>query len=202
MSESSSGNPNKPPEYFNVERPAHFRVRGDLIEELCGGEAISRLLPRNEAQYRHWLTVTGNPAGGYPLIHFHEHVGKIYEPTLRYALHQAILPGYEHPVNILTDGRGWSGWVDYGGLFDFVLLRAVEFAESHGFSPPYPTENLFRKRESNAGSVALRANWFVGYERGSGLCTLLERGGDSETLFLAGRSGYWTPPFEEGDPIF
>ena len=131
MSDMPSHSP-KGPSYRSAPRSAHFRMRPDLIEELCIPDAFARTLPRTPAEHARWLAHWGLSATEAPFEGIQPFIGRPYELTARYILHPAILPGSGLLLNIMTDGRGWSVCCEPGGLFSFVIDRAVEFVVGRG----------------------------------------------------------------------
>ena len=153
--------------------PAHFRARDDLIEELCVPEAFARTLPRTKEAHAQWLVHWGLSAAEAPFEVIQPFIGRPYEPTLRYILHPAIFPGSELLFNIMTDGRGWSVCCEPGGLFSFVIDRAVEFVVGRGYERERMRGMFHPKIEHNPGPKLRHGWWAVSYERTSGFCTIV-----------------------------
>jgi hypothetical protein len=180
--------------YFLVPRPAHFRVRPDLPEELCVADSMTRSLPRTEHSHKAWLRICGHTAKEYPLARMASLADRPYELTNRYVLHAVTLPGNVQHTNLITDQNLWSAVSEFGGLFQFVIDRAIELAVYLGVEPG-TAQGMF---VSPAGPTPATARghslWAIGYERVSGLGTILaaHRPGTIRT-FLEGRSGYYTP---------
>ncbi len=180
--------------YFKVSRPAHFRVRPDLIEELGLPDHILGTLPTTIQEHDTWLKWTGFDAALVPFASLPVHTAAQYKMTARYVLKSPVLPGRLRYMNVILDGNFWVCRSEYGGLFDHVILRAVEFALTMGL-PRDHALRLFRAgplreaREEVSGPT-----WGVGFEAGTGLCTILAlKHEGTEQLFLRGRPGYYTP---------
>ena len=188
------------PHYFNTNGLGHFRVRTDLLEELCFEQAMERSLPLSLKNYRRWINLSGFTEEEYPFGKITSEIdGEVrYTPTDRYILHTAIIPGEQQPTSLITDARQWSLACEGPGLFEFVMLRAVEFAVLQGFTPESAWEQLQvqRPKRPKRGLRRLISKWSIGYERKTGICTILSRNKkDSEMLYLAGHTGYNVPNF-------
>ncbi len=195
MSEQPFRTPPRPAHLF-APWPAHFRLRTDLIEELCVPDAFVRTLPRTPEAHARWLAFWNRSADEIQFGSIRPFVGRPYEATARYLLHPAILPGSEHIQNVLTDGRGWSVCCELGGLYEFVIDRAVEFAVSRGCPKPNTRAAFYPAYTGKAERVRRHARWAVGYERSTGLGTILWREqDDTEARYLAGEPGYTVPAF-------
>jgi len=192
------------PDYFNVARPAHFKIRTDLIEELCVPEEMMRLLPRNEEARQHWLGISGQPAVKFPLAELQKFYGRAYEPTARYILRGVVLKGNNYPINVLRDGRGWAIACEGQGLFAFVTRRAIECSVRLGLDRITARACFIPTCDQTPAAVRRNAPWAIGFDQG--VCTILSSElGDTEELFLAGRSGYYVPFLDENkdnDPSF
>ncbi len=187
------------PTYFEVPKPAHFRVRSDLLDELGAHEAIQRFTPHNEKSYRYWLGVTGLPEVRYPLATLSAEAAKPYQRTQRYVLRQIVAPGEDLPLNIVTDGNRRTGVLEFGGLFDFVFFRAAEFASYYRYRRSVALGYFYPKREPNTGATRRLAPWALGYEPAEGRCTILAQSREGSVgRFLDGQPGYLVPKFEPG----
>ena len=184
--------PAKP--YFLVHRPAHFRLRPDLPEELCVADSMTRLLPRTEQRHKDWLRICGHAAKEYPLARMAPLANQPYELTNRYVLQAVTLPGNVQYTNLITDGNHWSVACEYGGLFQSVIDRAVELAVYLGLQPEAAQGMFVSPAGPKPATSRGHSRWAIGYERISGLSTILaaDRPGTIQT-FLGGRSGYYTP---------
>jgi hypothetical protein len=188
----SPGKSAKP--YFLVARPAHFRFRPDLPEELCVAESMIRLLPRSEERHKEWLRICGHSAKEFPLAKMVARAGKPYQLTSRYVLQAVVLPGNSQHTNLITDGNLWSLACEYGGLFQFVIDRAVELSVFLGLKPETAQAMFVAAVGPGPATTRGYSRWAVGYECASGLCTILaaDHAGTTRT-FLEGRYGYFTP---------
>jgi hypothetical protein len=172
-------------------------MRKDVVEELCLAEQILRTLPRAQKEYEVWLRAGGYSAKELPFADLQSRATKPYQLTERYVLKAPVLPGRLYRSNVITDGNLWPFLTEQGGLFDFVINRAVEFCVSLGMRHE-DANDCFRlnPRKEPCGYVR-NPFWAVGYERGTGLCTILELNSDeTERLYLQGRPGY--SPFADG----
>jgi len=194
-------NPNsKPPAppYFIVNGPGHFRVRPDLLEELCFAQAMIESLPRTFTAYRQWLQLCGLSENGHPYDKVQDETDYGYFPEGRVVLHTAVLPGQLHRCHLITDTHRWSARCEGAGLFEFVMLRAVEFASWRGIPKKAAWDYLHAPSEPkpNPGPMRHMAQWSVGFDRLTGVCTILARTHEeTESLYLSGKSGYFSPRF-------
>jgi hypothetical protein len=187
--------PNSPVKpYFLVRRPAHLQLRPDLPEELCVADSMTRLLPRTEQSHKAWLRICGHAAKKYPLAMMASLSNRPYEPTNRYVLQAVTLPGNVQHTNIITDGNLWSVVCEYKGLFQSVIDRAIELTVHLGVDPGAAQGMFVSPAGPKPAATRGHSRWAVGYERISGLGTILaaHRPGTIQT-FLEGRSGYYTP---------
>ena len=150
-------------------------MRSDLIQELCLPEAFARTLPRTPGDYLKWLERWGRSAAEAPFESIRRFIGEAYEPTPKYTLRPAILPGRDFIQNVMTDGRGWSVCSEPGGLYNFVIARAVQFGESRGHPKAEMQALLLPKLEPNPGPGLRQANWGISYECATGFCTVVGR---------------------------
>ena len=176
MSDTPPQNPNVP-FYLTAPGKAHFRLRPDVIEELCIADAFARTLPRSPEEHARWLAKWGRSAADVPYQSIALAIGRPYELTPRYVLHPAILPGWDYLSNVITDGRGWSVMCEFGGLYEFVFARAVQFCESRGYDRCKVREQLFPKLEKNPGPQCRYGRWALEYERATGFCTIVPQAG-------------------------
>jgi hypothetical protein len=172
MNAIPSQNP-KVPSYLTAPWPAHFRMRTDLIEELCVPEAFARTLPRTPEEHARWLTMWGQSADQVLFDSVSPYIGRPYAPTEHYLLQPAIFPGHDYIQNVLTDGRGWSVCCELGGLYDFVVARAVQFCVSRGHQRAKAQSLFYPKVERNLGPGRKLGWWAIRYECGTGLCTIV-----------------------------
>ena len=189
-----------PPPYFKFSGPGHFFVRPDLLEELCYNEALENSLPQGDASHALWLKRFGFNKTEYTL-------GKIWDDNLhlvpqdedkRYILHAPVLPGNRHRSYLVTNSLNYSAFCEGPGLFEFVMLRAVSYAAWRGVARKTAWDYLHATsaKEREASSPRISPPWSVGFERTTGLCTILASGEPStEALFLAGKPGYSVPQF-------
>lgn len=192
-----------PPPYFNVERPAHFRVRPDLIEELCVPEIARASLPKTEKQYSAWRQISNIRADQFPLERTVSMRTKPYEATDRYILRPLILAGQARVSTTILDAHGIGVFCESGGLWDFVINRAVEFAVWKRLEEPVARAMLLPNVGRASHTTNVYATWTIGYERRTGLCTLLARDhGDTERLYLAREGCFYTPFPEANEPLF
>jgi hypothetical protein len=120
-----------------------------------------------------------------------------YQPTARYLLHPAILPGGVRVQNILTDGRGWSVRCERYGLYDFVINRAVEYAVRRGYEEGRARALFLPKPGGKECQGRQHGEWSIGYECATGFCTILVRCREgTESRYLAGQPGYFIPTFK------
>ena len=189
----------KIPDYFKIARPAHFKTRPDLIEELCVAEEMMRILPKNEKERQRWLSRSGQPAGKFSLSTLLACHGHPYVPTERYILSCVVLAGYNFPVHVLRDGRGWAICCEHGGLFAFVVHRAIECAVQLGLDSKTARASFIPTCDKSPAAVRRPALWSIGYDRG--VCTILASSvSETDELYLARKNGYHVPFLE--DPIF
>ena len=181
-----SEQPNPPiPSYFQLNTDGHFKIRPDLLAELCFEEAMTLTLPKTEKAHTRWLSLCGFTAKDYPFVTILEETDLRYQPTHRVLLHTCVLPGNSLRTCLITDARGWSAPCEPGGLFDFVLLRAVEFAAWRGFQKKHAWDYLHAATGMNATPMRRLASWSVGYDRATGSCTILSsEPKDAEAAYL------------------
>jgi hypothetical protein len=184
--------PTKP--YFLVPRPAHFRLRPDLLEELCIADSMARLLPRTEQSHKAWLRICGHEAKEYPLARIAALADRPYDLTNRYVLQAVTLPGNVQHTCLMTDKNLWSVACEYGGLFQFVIDRAIELAVFLGLNAEAAQGMFVSPAGPKLAATRRHSRWAVGYERISGFGTILaaDRPGTIQA-FLEGRSSYYTP---------
>lgn len=184
--------PAKP--YFLVTRPAHYGFRTDLLEELCVGDSMGRLLPRDEQRHKHWLRICGLSGNEFPLAKMAPLAERPYQVTKRYVLQAVVLPGNTQHTNLITDGNQWSVVCEYGGLFQAVIDRAVELSIYLGLKPETARGMFVATLGQGPATTRGQSRWAVGFEPASGHCTILaaEYAGTIRT-FLEGRSGYYAP---------
>jgi hypothetical protein len=185
MSENTT--PPAPP-YFSSGAEGHFRIRPDLLEELCFEEAMTLALPKNEKAYARWLNLCGFTAKDYSFIRILEETDLRYQPTNRVLLHTAVLPGHSHRTSLISDARRWSAPCEPGGLFEFVLLRAVEYVGCCGFSRKHAWDCLHVRPEHNRSPLRKMAPWSVGYDQTTGFCRVLyHEPAETEARYLTGQ---------------
>jgi hypothetical protein len=155
----------------------HFRVRTDLIEELCVADAFTRTLPNTPEAHARWIAMWGYSARECPFESIQRYLGRPYEPSLRFLLQPAVLPGREHVQNVVTDARGWSVCCELGGLYDFVMKRAVQFLVSGGFETGREQAEFYPKPGPNLGPKPRYGRLVMGYECATGGCTIFSRDG-------------------------
>ena len=172
MSAIPSQNP-RVPSFLTAPWPAHFRMRTDLIEELCVPEAFARTLPRTPEEHARWLTMWGQSADRVPFDSIRPFIGRPYAPTEHYLLQPAIFSGQSNIQNVLTDGHGWSVCCEIGGLYDFVFARALQFCESRGHQRGNAHSLFYPKVESNPGPGRRHGWWSIRYECATGYCTVV-----------------------------
>ena len=189
-----------PPPYFKFNGTGHFFIRPDLLEELCYKEALEASLPTDNASHARWLKRHGLKAEEYSL-------GKIRDDSChlipqgedqRYILHAPVLPGNRYRSCLVTNSLGYSASCEGLGLFEFVLLRAMAYAAWRGVAQKTAWDYLHATspKEREASSPRISPKWGVGFERATGLCTILAIGEtNTESLFLAGKPGYYIPKF-------
>ena len=179
MSAIPSQNP-RVPSFLTAPWPAHFRMRTDLIEELCVPEAFARTLPRTPEEHARWLTLWDQSADQVPFHSVRPYIGRPYEPTAHYLLQPAIFPGQDYIQNVITDRRGWSVCCELGGLYDSVVARAVQFCGSRGHQMAKAQSLFYPKVERNLGPGRKCGWWAIRYECGTGLCTIVpsNKGGE------------------------
>ena len=157
-------------------------------------EIMFRNLPRTEEQHQAWLRFCGLVPVSYPLETLKPFVGRVYQPTQRYVLQTVLMPNRLQATNVITDGNLWAVPTEFGGLFDFILLRAVALAAYYGVPPDQAKARLFLQDRKTPDNSRRYAEWAIGYERGTGLCTILEvNRGETKRHFLEGSGGYFTP---------
>jgi hypothetical protein len=188
----SYGKPPKP--YFQVARPAHYRFRTDLIEELCVADSMARLLPKTPEQYEAWLRICGLKPEKFPLARMQLLAARPYEMTPRYVFQAVALPGNSEHTNLVTDGNSWAVACEFGGLFWAVIHRAIELAVFLGVKPETAQEMFVAAAGPGPFTGRRQSKWAVGYERKTGLCTILAADHAGTILtFLDGRAGFYTP---------
>lgn len=187
-----------PKDYLNVARPAHFRMRPDLIDELCIPDEMIRALPRNAQQYAAWKRLCDfEDSEAVTYADLMPFMDKPYEPSRRYLLHPCVLPGDDFVTRLVCDRRGWKVQCLGRGLYDFVFRRAAEFMVSHGWTAAKAYSKIWPKIAPNDGSVPQYAEWVIGYECHSGECTFLIQGDPgTEARYLQGVGGYLFPQFD------
>lgn len=171
-----------------------------------GGAAIGawlvemlRLLPNDEDGRQRWLNRSGQPPKNFPLSTFLECRGRPYLPTDRYILNCVVLAGFNFPMPVLRDERGWAMCCEQGGLFAFVVHRAIECAAHYGMEAKAARTSFIPMGEKTPATVRRPAPWSVGYH--GGLCTILASDvGNTDELYLAKKSGYHVPFLDA--PIF
>lgn len=161
------------PDYFILNEPGHFRVRPDLLEELCVENAMELTLPKTGRCYIQWLRISGYTAEAYPFSKLQEETANPYRLTNRVVLQTAVLPGHTNRSNLITDGHRWSALCEQGGLFEFVMLRAVEFAAWRSFSRKDAWNYLHAASGKNNEHLRRLADWSLGYDRTTSICTIL-----------------------------
>ena len=172
MSDLPSKNP-KAPDYLTAPWPAHFRMRTDLLEELCISEAYARTLPRTPEEHARWLAMWSLSADRVPFASIAPFIGRPYEPTTHYLLRPAIFSGQSGIQNVFTDGRGWNVCCELGGLYDFVVARAVQFCVSRGHQHSKVQAMLYPKFGMNPGPERRHGWWAIRYEQATGFCTVV-----------------------------
>ncbi len=200
MSDQPAAQPDRPG-YLTAPWPAHFRLRTDLVEELCLPDAYARTLPKTPEEYAPWIVRWGITAKEVPFEPIRSALGSPYALTPRYVLRPTILPGGAAIQNVATDGRGWSVCCELGGLYDFVINRAAEFVAAIGREAAQARADFYPKVEKNPGLKSSYGKWAIGYEYATGLGTILwPEQSETVALYLAGQGGYLVPNFEETAP--
>jgi len=179
-----------------LDGPGHFRVRPDLLEELCFRQAMLESLPRTPSTYKHWLRLCGFTEEEYPYHEIMDFTHEGYLPSGRTVLHTAVLIGETHRRHLITDENHWSARCEGAGLFSFVMLRAVAFAAWHGVSQKdaWDCLHVAHGEPPNPGPSRRMPRWSIGYDPKNSLCTILAREHPgTEALYLAGKPGYHVP---------
>lgn len=170
------------------------------MDELCYKEALEASLPTDSASHARWLNRHGLKAEEYPL-------GEIWDDNChlipqgedkRYILHAPVLPRNRYRSYLVTNSLGYSADCEGAGLYEFVLLRAVAYAGWRGVARKTAWDYLHATspKEREASSPRISPNWSVGFERDTGLCTILaSEEPNTEALFLAGKPSYHIPRF-------
>jgi hypothetical protein len=189
-----------PPPYFKLKSPGHFYIRTDLLEELCYKEALEGSLPTDHNSHARWIKLHGLKAEEYTL-------GKIWDDNChlipqgedkRYILHAPVLPQNRSRSYLVTNSLGYSAVCEGAGLFEFVMLRAVAYAAWRGVAQATAWHYLHATspKDREANSPRISPKWGVGFERETGLCTILAISEpNTEARFLAGKPGYFVPNF-------
>lgn len=197
MSSSFARKPNLP-WYLTAPRPAHFRLRTDLLEELALAEAFEQTLPRTREAHARWLAQLGRTEKELPFEGIQPFVGRAYEPTPRYIFHPAVFPASDWIFSVVTDARGWSVGCEPGGLYDAVIKRAAEFVASYGCEFPKALAAFYPRCGAALRSGPRHGIWRIGYERATGLATILwPNHNETKEGYLTGRSDYTVPNFDE-----
>lgn len=189
-----------PPPYFKLKPPGHFYIRTDLLEELCYSEALEASLPTNKNSHAQWLNRLDLKAEEYPLEKIREDNNHPLPPGDfdRYILHAPVLPRNRHRSYLVTNRLGYSAECEGAGLYEFVMLRAVAYAAWRGFSREKAWHALHATspKERDASSPRISPKWSVGFDRSTGLCTILAHAKpDTPALYLAGNPNYFVPIF-------
>jgi len=144
-------------------------------------------LPKTEKAHTHWLSLCGFTAKDYPFVKVLEETDLRYQATNRVLLYTSVLPSQSHRTNLIKDAHGWSVPCEPGGLFEFVLLRAVEFAAWRGFPKKDAWDYLHANNGVNTTPFRRIAAWSVGYDRTQGSCTILSNEPKDEAAYLKGK---------------
>ncbi|WP_221031711.1 hypothetical protein [Actomonas aquatica] len=162
--------------YLQVDQPWHFRVRPDLIEELCLPDKMYRELPRTASSYSLWRQLGGYQPWHAPFRDMAEHHRLGYLPTRRWAFGIFVPPQENLGRAIAIDARGWWVEVEFRGVLHFVYRRAVEFLLSYGYTRA-ESYSLLGNGQRPAGGRRdnlLSPRSYIGYEAGSGLCQVVK----------------------------
>lgn len=181
--------------YFSAEKPYAYRSHPSVPEELCVCERMPSSLPESRPQYEAWVKFCELTPEQMPHAKVLEAKRKPYALTKRYLLRSVVLPGRRYVSNIITDAQGFSLICEPLGLFDWVLFAGAHYSAAHGMDLEF-ARGMFRpKALPEPAKQRVNPTWGVGYETGTGLCTILalERP-ESQRLFLGGQSGgYFVP---------
>lgn len=161
------------PHYFDVTRPWHFRARPDFAEEICLVDAAESSLPRTSATFSLWQKATPSSPNFQSYAGFSTALAQGYRPSRRLLLQPIVLDGEESTTGVIVDAKGWWTPVPFEGLYLSIFHRAAELMCLKGLK----FERFSRLLDPTL-SPKSRQGWrvapvCVGYERGSGLCSLL-----------------------------
>ncbi|OIQ80947.1 hypothetical protein GALL_372880 [mine drainage metagenome] len=182
------------PTHFDVPRPAHFRIRPDLIDELCIPDAMRATLPYLDKHYGRWIARFGLDPNENPASDIILPAGRPYRVTRRYVLCTAVLPGQISKSNLVIDSVSRTVECEKGGLFQFVFLRALQFAIAQDMEGKVAFGKLLVPGQDKPVASRIDAPWAIGYDTVTGYCTLLiAEHASSIRLYLEGNGGYYIP---------
>jgi hypothetical protein len=186
------------PDYFDVPEPWFFRCRPDLTVELGLSDEFMRRWPKDGEMLRRLCAFSGYPEDKFAFDKFDTSNPMFYISGTRHVLLRTTLPGREDTHCLVMSSGNWSVPVE-PALVTFVLERAIEFLVYEGIEPETSRYWFEGERGKNGGTIRRTTPCGVGYERGSGLCTILILGNGSEQKFLRGDSDFVVPalPDEE-----
>ena len=185
------GSPSIPP-HFRVPAPWYFRIRPDLLEELCYFEELGQSVPCTDSAYRlkRWAL---------PVWDWHWDETALRRSLLqdvklpeRVLLQAVVLPGENEITAAVIDRRGWWTEVQYSGLFASVFERAAWLMRQRGLSESEISKLLDPRTSKSFRHGARVARVSVGYDRQSARCSLLVSGvADSDGAFVVNRRWRW-----------
>lgn len=162
--------------YLRVPEPWHFRVRPDLIEELCLADRMAYALPGSRSTYTLWRQLGGQESWHAPFSEMKEHLELGYLPTTRWVFGIVMFPGDNQGTPIAMDARGWWTQCPWPGLLLFVFRRAVECLATYGYTSGDANKVLVpRPRPKNPSrDEIVYPRCYLGYETGTGLCQIVQ----------------------------
>ena len=151
-------------------------------------------LPYTRKHYDQWLDRFGLDAEKHPPGDIILPAGRTYQPTRRYVLCTAVLPGRLLRNNLLFDAKWRTVICESGGLFQFVVIRALEFAIAQGMDGHVAFHKFVVPGQNAPSDKRICAPWAIGYDTVTGHCTILvTEQEDSARLYLEGKGGYYIP---------
>ncbi len=158
--------------------------------------ALRASLPKKPSEHEAWARSVGFPPEEYPF----EWVQRGWPPSFpRRVILSCVIPaGTKERRFVITEPNRWSVQQSCHGLYGFVYMRALEYARWRGMTHNTGLAHLALRslQVAHPGPYWRQAKWGIGYEHGSGLCTLLLMDDHAtEELFLEDRIGYATPTF-------
>lgn len=175
------------PAYLKVPAPWSFRMRPDLLDELCLQDVAAYQLPHDEASYWRYLRVSGADETSCPYSGLRALCAHPFAANGRCIFSSVLLVGSLNPSVLARDASGRVLLLEPQGLSASILDRAIEFAVHNQVQPGIARMSLISTGSTTPSDKRFPAKWTVGYDAGASCCILLVRDTEGEKRFMEGK---------------